>query len=49
MRRSKQNKQKQNSQFRILVTTDNHLGYKESDPLVGQDTFKTFSEILTIA
>ena len=35
--------------FRICVTTDNHLGYKEEDPIRGPDTFNTFNEILSIA
>jgi len=24
-----------NDSFRILVLTDNHLGYKEEDPIIG--------------
>lgn len=35
--------------IRILVATDNHLGYLERDPIRGSDSFKTFEEILTIA
>lgn len=35
--------------FRILIATDNHIGYLESDPVRGQDSFKTFKEILQIA
>ena len=33
----------------ILVTTDNHIGYKESDPVIGDDSWKTFDEVMTIA
>ena len=40
---------KSNEQFRILVTTDNHIGYKELDPIRGKDTFNTFNEILQFA
>ncbi|PRP74445.1 DNA repair exonuclease [Planoprotostelium fungivorum] len=32
--------------FRILVATDNHLGYLEKDPIRGNDSFITFEEIL---
>lgn len=35
--------------FRILLTTDNHVGYMENDPIRGDDSWKTFSEILHIA
>ena len=45
--------------FRILVATDNHLGYKwwnpnrvsrrETDPVVGNDTFEAFEYILKTA
>jgi double-strand break repair protein MRE11 len=35
--------------FRILVATDNHLGYMEKDPVRGQDSFRTFEEILQYA
>ena len=43
--RSKRNK----SCFRILITTDNHLGFMENNPIRGNDTFNTFQEILDIA
>ncbi|KAH3667831.1 hypothetical protein WICMUC_005231 [Wickerhamomyces mucosus] len=33
----------------ILITTDNHIGYNENDPIIGDDAFKTFREILHIA
>jgi double-strand break repair protein MRE11 len=32
--------------FRILVATDIHLGYKERDPVRGEDSFKAFEEVL---
>lgn len=35
--------------MRILITSDNHLGYKENDPIRKNDTFNTFEEILQIA
>ncbi|QPG75951.1 hypothetical protein FOA43_003337 [Brettanomyces nanus] len=35
--------------FRILLTTDNHIGFMENDPIRGDDGWKTFSEILHLA
>lgn len=35
--------------FRILVSTDNHLGYAERDAIRGQDSCRTFEEILYLA
>lgn len=35
--------------FRILLATDNHIGYAEKDPVRGQDSINTFREILQIA
>ncbi|ORD94643.1 MRE11 [Enterospora canceri] len=35
--------------MKILVTSDNHLGYSETDPIRGNDSFDTFKEILGIA
>lgn len=35
--------------IRILLTTDNHVGYKENDPIIGDDSWKTFHEITSIA
>ncbi|WUR04290.1 double-strand-break repair protein (MRE11) [Vairimorpha necatrix] len=35
--------------MKILITSDNHLGYKESDPLRHDDSFNTFDEILKLA
>jgi double-strand break repair protein MRE11 len=39
----------QDSTFRILLATDNHLGYMERDPIRGEDSFKSFEEIFQIA
>ncbi|KJE92219.1 double-strand break repair protein MRE11A, variant [Capsaspora owczarzaki ATCC 30864] len=33
----------------ILITTDNHIGYLENDPIRGNDSFMTFEEILLLA
>ncbi|CAH8827347.1 unnamed protein product [Trichobilharzia szidati] len=35
--------------LRILVSTDNHVGYAEKDGLRGQDSIRTFEEILRLA
>ncbi|XP_066985311.1 double-strand break repair protein MRE11 isoform X4 [Macrobrachium rosenbergii] len=35
--------------FRILIATDNHLGYNERDTERGDDSFETFEEILELA
>ncbi|KAJ3190528.1 Double-strand break repair protein mre11a, partial [Irineochytrium annulatum] len=35
--------------LRILIATDNHLGYMERDPVRGGDSFDSFEEILQIA
>lgn len=35
--------------IRILITTDNHVGYNESDPVTGDDSWKTFHEIMMLA
>ncbi|KAG7399543.1 Double-strand break repair protein mre11a [Phytophthora boehmeriae] len=35
--------------LRILVSTDNHLGYAEKDPVRGDDSFRSFREILQLA
>ena len=32
--------------FQIMITTDNHLGYKEDDKVVGNDSFYSFNEAL---
>lgn len=33
---------------RILVTTDNHVGFNEQDGVRGDDSWKTFEEIMTV-
>ncbi|XP_023160670.2 double-strand break repair protein MRE11 [Drosophila hydei] len=35
--------------IRILVATDNHLGYAEKDAVRGEDSFTSFEEILELA
>jgi double-strand break repair protein MRE11 len=35
--------------MKILVTTDNHIGYGEKDGIRSQDSFTTFEEVLMIA
>ena len=35
--------------FRILIASDIHLGYSESDAIRGNDSLVTFEEILSIA
>ncbi|KNC55052.1 double-strand break repair protein MRE11A [Thecamonas trahens ATCC 50062] len=37
------------SVFKILITTDNHVGYAEDDPVRGGDSFEAFEEVLKIA
>ena len=32
--------------LRILVATDNHLGFAERDPIRCEDSFNTFEEIM---
>ena len=34
--------------FRILITNDNHIGFKEDDPVRKQDSLVTFEEIMHI-
>lgn len=36
-------------EFKILIASDNHLGFLENDPIRGADSFRTFDEILDIA
>lgn len=38
-----------NSLMRILISTDNHLGFMEKDPVRGDDSFRAFEEVLQIA
>lgn len=35
--------------LRLLLSTDNHLGYAEKDPVRGDDSFRTFGEVLRLA
>lgn len=35
--------------IRILITTDNHVGYNENDPIRSDDSWKTFQEITYLA
>ncbi|EGO01009.1 hypothetical protein SERLA73DRAFT_167194 [Serpula lacrymans var. lacrymans S7.3] len=35
--------------IRIMLATDNHIGYLERDPIRGQDSINTFREILQLA
>jgi len=35
--------------LKILLATDNHVGYLENDPIRGNDSFITFEEIFKIA
>lgn len=35
--------------LRIMITTDNHLGYAENDPVRKNDSFLAFEETLMIA
>ncbi|KAK9465749.1 Mre11 DNA-binding presumed domain-containing protein [Lipomyces arxii] len=35
--------------IRILISSDNHVGYNERDPIRGEDSFNTFEEIITAA
>lgn len=35
--------------IRVLLTTDNHVGYLENDPVRGDDSWKTFQEITQLA
>ena len=30
--------------FEIMISTDNHLGYLEKDPVRGEDSFRAFEE-----
>ncbi|KAF9467208.1 Metallo-dependent phosphatase-like protein [Collybia nuda] len=38
-----------NNVIKILLATDNHIGYLERDPIRGQDSVNTFREILQLA
>lgn len=34
--------------LRVLITTDNHLGHKEDDPILKMDSFDNFQQALLI-
>jgi hypothetical protein len=34
--------------IRILIATDNHVGYEERDPIRKDDSWKTFDEIINL-
>jgi double-strand break repair protein MRE11 len=35
--------------IRVLVATDNHVGYGERDPIRGDDSWKAFDEVMCLA
>ena len=35
--------------IRIMVSTDNHVGYNERDPIRGEDSAKAFDEVMCLA
>ncbi|KAJ5083341.1 Double-strand break repair protein mus-23 [Penicillium angulare] len=35
--------------IRVLISTDNHVGYNERDPIRGDDSWKTFHEVMCLA
>ncbi|KAK5132429.1 hypothetical protein LTR08_009112 [Meristemomyces frigidus] len=35
--------------IRILISTDNHVGYGERDPIRGDDSWKSFHEVMCVA
>ena len=35
--------------LRLMISTDNHLGYSERDPVRGMDSFAAFEEVLYLA
>lgn len=37
------------SGFKIMITTDNHMGYNEKDVIMADDSFNSFEETLKIA
>lgn len=39
----------QENKLRLLISTDNHLGYLEKDSIRGDDSFRAFEEVLKIA
>ncbi|KAJ9475269.1 Double-strand break repair protein MRE11 [Pseudozyma hubeiensis] len=41
--------QSETDHIKIMLATDNHIGYMERDPVRGQDSIRTFEEILQLA
>ena len=41
-----QQKREDANTFKILVSSDNHLGYKERDEELADDSFRVFDEVL---
>lgn len=35
--------------IKVMISTDNHLGYLEKDPIRGDDSFRAFEEVLELA
>ena len=35
--------------IKIMLATDNHIGYLERDPIRGQDSINAFNEVLQLA
>lgn len=35
--------------IRILIATDSHVGYNERDPIRGDDSWKSFHEVMCLA
>lgn len=46
--RSQEEEEEDADIVRILIATDNHVGYMEKDPVRGKDSINTFREILRI-
>ena len=32
--------------FKVMISSDNHLGFKETDQVLGDDSFRAFDEVL---
>eukprot|EP01094_Clydonella_sp_ATCC50884_P017829 TRINITY_DN3187_c0_g3_i1.p1 TRINITY_DN3187_c0_g3~~TRINITY_DN3187_c0_g3_i1.p1 ORF type:complete len:709 (-),score=152.87 TRINITY_DN3187_c0_g3_i1:207-2333(-) len=41
-----QEREEEERLFKVMIATDTHLGYKERDPVRGDDSFRAFEEIL---
>ena len=39
----------EDSVLKVLLSTDNHLGYNERDPIRGMDSFAALEEVLSLA